>query len=198
MSETPIALDCTVPIWDRFYLVHPLVIIGSVEPDGTVDLAPKHMAGPVSWENHFGFVCCETHATYCNIVRTRAFTVSYPTPEQLVETSLTSAPRSLMDSKPSLEAVPIVPASVVEGGLVRGARIHLECELERVMDNLGTNSLIVGRVVAAAVDERALRVMDREDEHVIADAPVLAYLQPNRFCVIEESRSFPFYSGGTR
>lgn len=198
MTGTPISLDCSVPIWDRFYLVHPLVIIGTVEVDGSVDLAPKHMAGPVSWENHFGFVCCETHATYCNVVRTRGFTVSYPTPEQLVETSLTSAPRSLMDTKPSLAAVPIDPARVVEGGLVRGARIHLECELERVMDNLGANSLIVGRVVAAAVDERALRVMDREDEHVIADAPVLAYLQPDRFCVIDESRSFPFYSGGTR
>ena len=198
MSETPIALDCTVPIWDRFYLVHSLVIVGSREPDGSIDLAPKHMAGPVSWDNHFGFICCETHATYCNTVRTRTFTVSYPTVDQLVETSLTSAPRSLLDTKPSLEAVPIVPATVVDGGLVRGARIHLECELERVMDNLGANSLIVGRIVAAAVDERALRVMDREDEHVIADAPLLAYLQPNRFCVIDESRSFPFYSGGSR
>ncbi len=198
MSETPIALDCTVPIWDRFYLVHSLVIVGSREPDGSIDLAPKHMAGPVSWDNHFGFICCETHATYCNTVRTRTFTVSYPTVDQLVETSLTSAPRSLLDTKPSLEAVPIVPATVVDGGLVRGARIHLECELERVMDNLGANSLIVGRVVAAAVDERAIRIMDREDEHVIADAPLLAYLQPNRFCVIDESRSFPFYSGGSR
>lgn len=198
MSGTPIALDCTVPIWDRFYLVHSLVIVGSLEPDGSIDLAPKHMAGPVSWDNHFGFICCETHATYCNTVRTRTFTVSYPTADQLVETSLTSAPRSLLDTKPSLEAVPIVPATVVDGGLVRGARIHLECELERVMDNLGANSLIVGRVVAAAVDERAIRVMDREDEHVIADAPLLAYLQPNRFCVIDESRSFPFYSGGSR
>lgn len=198
MSGTPIALDCTVPIWDRFYLVHSLVIVGSVEPDGSIDLAPKHMAGPVSWDNHFGFICCEAHATYCNTVRTRTFTVSYPTADQLVETSFTSAPRSLLDTKPSLEAVPIVPATVVDGGLVRGARIHLECELERVMDNLGANSLIVGRVVAAAVDERAIRVMDREDEHVIADAPLLAYLQPNRFCVIDESRSFPFYSGGSR
>ncbi len=198
MSETSVALDCTVPIWDRFYLVHPLVIIGTVEPDGSIDLAPKHMAGPVSWENHFGFVCCERHATYCNIIHSRAFTVSYPTVDQLVQTSLTSGPRSLMDTKPSLTAVPTTPATVVEGAVVTGARIQLECELERVMDNLGTNSLIVGRVVAASVDEKALRIMDREDEHVIADAPILAYLQPDRFCVIDESRSFPFYSGGSR
>ena len=198
MSETLVALDCTVPIWDRFYLVHPLVIIGSIEPDGAVDLAPKHMAGPVSWENHFGFVCCETHATYRNIVRSRAFTVSYPTPDQLIETSLASAPRSDDDTKPSLAAVPTVSATLIHGALVRGARIHLECELERIVDDLGVNSLIIGRIVAAAVAEPALRVMDREDEHVIAEAPVLAYLQPNRFCVIDESRSFPFHAGWSR
>ncbi|MEA2023801.1 MAG: flavin reductase [Actinomycetota bacterium] len=198
MSETPVALDCTVPIWDRFYLVHPLVIIGTVEPDGAIDLAPKHMAGPVSWENHFGFVCCDTHATYRNAVRSRVFTVSYPTPDQLVETSLTAAPRSPDNTKPSLGAVPTVPATLVEGALVRDARIHLECELERIVDDLGANSLIIGRVVAAAVAEQALRIMDREDEHVIADAPVLAYLQPNRFCVIDESMSFPFHAGWSR
>jgi len=198
MSETMVALDCTVPIWDRFYLVHPLVIVGTVEPDGTADLAPKHMAGPVSWENHFGFVCCETHATYRNAVRSGEFTVSYPTPDQLIETSLASAPRSDDDTKPSLVAVPTVPASVVRGALVKGARIHLECELEHIVDDLGANSLIIGRIVAAAIAEPALRVMDREDEHVMADAPVLAYLQPNRFCVIDESRSFPFHAGWSR
>lgn len=198
MSGTAVALDCSVPIWDRFYLVHPLVIVGTIEPDGTTDLAPKHMAGPVSWENHFGFVCCETHATYRNAVRARAFTVSYPTPAQLVETSLAAAPRSADATKPSLGLIPTEPATVVNGVVVRGARIHLECELERVVDDLGANSLVIGRVVAAAVDERALRIMDREDEHVIADAPILTYLHPNRFCTIDESMSFPFHAGWTR
>ncbi|MCJ7780678.1 MAG: flavin reductase [Acidimicrobiia bacterium] len=198
MSQEMVALDCTVPIWDRFYLVRPLVIIGTVEPDGSIDFAPKHMAGPASWQNFYSFVCCSDHATYKNAVRTGAFTVSYPTPDQIIETSLTAAPRTADHKKPSLVAVPKIPASTVEGALVRGARIHLECELERTVDGIGANNLIIGRIVAAAVDERALRVLDREDEHVIADAPILAYLQPNRFCEIKESRSFPFYAGWSR
>ena len=49
MSGGMISLDCGVPIWDRFYVARPLVIIGTTEPDGTIDLAPKHLAGPVSW-----------------------------------------------------------------------------------------------------------------------------------------------------
>ena len=40
MSGDLISLDCAVPIWDRFYLARPLVIVGTTEPDGGIDLAP--------------------------------------------------------------------------------------------------------------------------------------------------------------
>jgi flavin reductase (DIM6/NTAB) family NADH-FMN oxidoreductase RutF len=198
MSGEPIAIDCTVPIWDRFFLVHPLVIIGTMEPDGSVDLAPKHMAGPLSWDNLFGFVCCESHATYRNAVRSGVFTVSYPSPDQIVEVSFTAAPRSSDGTKPSLGAIETMPARIVDGVHVRGSRIQIECTLERTVDDLGPNSLVIGRVVAASVDDAALRILDREDEHVIADSPLLAYLHPDRFSVIDTSRSFPFYSGWSR
>jgi len=198
MSGALISLDCSVPIWDRFYLARPLVIVGTTEPDGGVDLAPKHMAGPVSWENLYGFVCSEAHATYRNAVRTGVFTVSYPTPEQVVTASLAAAPRSADDTKPSLSAIPTEPAQVVEGVLILGARIHLECELERTVEDLGPNTLVIGRIVAAAAAEAAVRFMDREDWHTISEAPILVYLQPDRIASISESRSFPFYAGWSR
>ena len=198
MGEESISLDCAVPIWDRLYLAHPLVIIGTVDLDGAVDFAPKHMAGPVSWENLFGFVCCEGHATYRNAVRSGVFTVSYPTPDQVVTTSLTAAPRSPDDSKPSLSVVATEPAKVVDGALISGARIHLECELERTIEDLGPNSLVIGRIVAAAVTEAAVRFLDREDWHTITEAPIMVYLPPNRYATIDESRSFPFPAGWSR
>ena len=34
MSGDLISLDCSVPIWDRFYVARPLVIVGTTEPDG--------------------------------------------------------------------------------------------------------------------------------------------------------------------
>lgn len=198
MSGDMISLDCGVPIWDRFYVARPLVIVGTTEPDGTVDLAPKHLAGPVSWENLWGFVCCERHATFRNAVRTGVFTVSYPNVDQIVAVSLAAAPRLPDDSKPSLKAVPTEPARVVDGVLVSGARIHLECELERTVEDLGPNTLVIGRIVAAAVDERAERLMDREDSKTISDAPILVYLQPDRFAAVDRSRSFPFHEGWSR
>ena len=70
-----IALDPSESIWERFFTVFPLVVVGSVEEDGAIDLAPKHLAMPMSWQNHFGFVCTPSHRTYQNVQRTGEFTV---------------------------------------------------------------------------------------------------------------------------
>ena len=71
-----IELDIEQPIWDRFFWVAPLVLIGTREPDGGHDLAPKHMAIPIGWDNFYGFVCTPSHHTYSNIQRERVFTHS--------------------------------------------------------------------------------------------------------------------------
>ena len=42
-----VEIDTSQPIWDRFFTVAPLVLIGTIEPDGSLDLAPKHMAMPM-------------------------------------------------------------------------------------------------------------------------------------------------------
>ena len=81
-SDKLIPLATGQPIWDRFFTVFPLVIVGSKEPDGRYDLAPKHLAMPLGWENYFGFVCSPRHGTYHNIRRNAAFTVSYPRPRR--------------------------------------------------------------------------------------------------------------------
>ena len=99
-------LDVSQPVWDRFFWVAPLVLIGTQEPDGTHDLAPKHMAIPIGWENYYGFVCTPRHHTYANIQREGVFTVSYPRPSQLVLTSLAASPRCGEAEKPALAVLP--------------------------------------------------------------------------------------------
>ncbi|HSI79734.1 MAG TPA: flavin reductase [Solirubrobacterales bacterium] len=186
----PIPTDA--PIWDRFFTVAPLVIVGTKEGDGH-DLAPKHMAMPLGWENYFCFACSPDHATQGNAERTGEFTVSFPRPGGIVEASLAAAPRAGDRSKPSLAAIATFPATAVDGVLVREAYLWLECELERVVDGFGRNSLIVGRVRAASVDERALRRADGDDADVIRAEPLLAYISPGRFAQVSESLSFPFH-----
>jgi flavin reductase (DIM6/NTAB) family NADH-FMN oxidoreductase RutF len=176
-------------------MVAPLVLVGTREPDGRFDLAPKHLAMPLSWQNHFGFVCTPRHSTYANALRERAFTVSYPRPAQLVHTSLAASPRCADGTKPVVAALPTRPAARVAGVLVDGASLALECELERVVDGFGENALLVGRIVAAWADPAALIGAEREPEQVLAEAPLLAYVHPGRFAEIAAAYSFPMPEG---
>ncbi len=193
-SAEPRAVQVPIssPIWSEFFVVAPLVLIGTREEDGGHDLAPKHMAMPLGWQNYFCFVCHPSHATQRNAERSREFTVSFPGPEGVVEASLGAGPREADGSKPTLEAIPVFPATRVDGVLVCDAHLWLECELERIVDGFGENTLVVGRVVAAAVAEEALRASDSDDAELIRARPLLAYLSPGRFAKISETFSFPF------
>jgi flavin reductase (DIM6/NTAB) family NADH-FMN oxidoreductase RutF len=191
-----ITLDPTEPVWEQVFMVSPLVLIGTREEGGGFDLAPKHMVMPLSWQNHLGFVCSPRHRTYQNINREKVFTASYLRPAQILEASLAAAPRcGEDDAKPSLAAISQMPAEVVDGVFVENGYLYLECELDRIVDDLGVNSLIISRIVAAHVDEDSLRRDDRDDQDLIHDSPLLAYLHPGRFAAIEVTRSFPFPAG---
>ena len=194
-SQSLITLDVSEPVWDRFFWVAPLVLVGTREADGSLDLAPKHMAVPIGWQNYYGFVCTPRHHTYSNIRREGVFTVSFPRPTQLVITSLAASPRFEGKDKPALSVLPVFPASTVDGMLVEGCYMYLECELDRIIDDFGVNSLIIGRIVAAQVAEDAMRNDDIDDQALVNGSPLLAYLHPGRFATIEHSLSFPFPLG---
>ncbi len=73
-------LDVGQPIWEQFFTVSPLVLIGTMEETGDPDFAPKHMAFQIGLQNYFGFVCTPPHRTYLNLDSTKNFTLSYPRP----------------------------------------------------------------------------------------------------------------------
>lgn len=193
-----VSLDTSHPIWDRFFTVAPLVVVGTREPDGRYDFAPKHMATPLGWDNYFGFVCTEQHATYQNILREKCFTVTFPSEDALIEISLSASPRCDDQSKPSLEAVETIAAEKIEGRLLKHGSLFLECELDRIVDGFGINSLIAGKIVAARAVAQAVRQMDVDDQDTLAASPVLAYLSPRRYAWIDRSLSFPFPEGFRR
>lgn len=194
-TQQLIELDVSLPIWERFFWVAPLVLVGTREPDGGHDLAPKHMATPIGWENYYGFVCTPRHHTYANIQREGVFTVSFPRPSQLVLTSLAASPRCGDENKLALSVLPVFPASVVDGVLLDGGYMFLECGLDRIVDGFGVNSLIIGRIVAARVAADSERVHEGGDQALVHNAPILAYLHPGRFATIDKSLTFPFPAG---
>jgi flavin reductase (DIM6/NTAB) family NADH-FMN oxidoreductase RutF len=192
----PLAVD--QPIWDRFFGVFPLVIVGSQEEDGQFNFAPKHLAMPVGWENYFCFVCSPRHSTYHNVRRHGAFTVSYPRPTEVLLASLAAGPRCEDFSKPNLLLLPSFSARVVEGALVRGCYLFLECTLHSVIDGFGPNSLIIGNVVAAAAHTEILRAEELDEGEQLYRSPLLAYVNPGRLAEIRETTAFPFVKGFSR
>jgi flavin reductase (DIM6/NTAB) family NADH-FMN oxidoreductase RutF len=189
----PLPLDR--PIWDRVFSVAPLVIVGSKEANGELDLAPKHMAMPLGLGNYFCFVCTPQHNTYHNIRREEVFTVSYPRVGEVVFSSLAAAPRAEDQSKPSLLALPTLPASQIDGVLVEGCYLFLECVLHRMVDDFDGFSLIVGKIVAAAAHDDALRRREIDESDQIFQFPLLAYLHPGRIAEIRQSTAFPLPEG---
>lgn len=198
LSDDIIALDVSDPIWERFFLLAPMTLIGTLEPDGRPDLAPKHMVTPMSWENYFGFVCTPRHSTYKNIERSGVFTVTYPRPSQIMYTSLAASPRCGEDDKPVLGALETMPATRIECVFVADGYVFFECELFKIVDGFGINSLITGKIVAAHVHKDALRVSELDDQELIRRSPMLAYLHPWRFATIADTNRFPLPEGMKR
>jgi flavin reductase (DIM6/NTAB) family NADH-FMN oxidoreductase RutF len=184
-------------IWERVFTVAPLVIVGSKDPDGAYDLAPKHMALPLGWRGSYGFVCTPRHRTYTNIERHGVFTVSFPRSFQVVQAALAASSREQDGTKPALAALPTFLAREVDGVLVHGCYAFLECELDRFVE-LDEGSLVIGRIVAASAVEEAIRDPDRDDAELLRDLRPLVFLSPSRFTAIDNSQSFPYPSSFSR
>lgn len=186
-----LSIPITAPIWDRVFVVAPLVLVGTRE-NGGYDLAPKHLAMPCGWDNYFAFICTPEHSTYRNIRAHPEFTVSFPRAEGILDASLAAGERLDDGSKPSLAALPTFAATAVDGVLVENCSLYLECTLERIVDDLGDASLVVGRIIAASAPRALLRRPGVDDADLLYEQRPLVYLAPSRFGVVRETFSFPF------
>lgn len=197
-TEALVRLELTSPIWSRFFMAAPLVVVGTMEPDGSPDLAPKHMVMPLGWENHVGFMCSQTHGTRANILRTGEFTLSFVRADGVVTAAMAAAPRCETGEKASLDLLETFPAELVAPPLVRGAYLYLECRLLETWDALAPASLIAGEIVSARVAESAVRRPSRDDAEVLAEDPPLVYLPPGWYGTVGDARAFPFHRGMQR
>lgn len=196
-TSAHLPLDIGQPLWSKFFMVAPLVLVGTRDMAGVIDFAPKHMAMPLGWENYFAFVCTPRHRTYQNIQAIGEFSVNFPRPEQVLMAGLAATPRSQDCDKLVLSVLPTVAGQKIRAPLLANGYLCLECALEQVLDGFGENSLIIGKIVAAQADPIVLRD-ERDDAEILQNAPLLAYLPPNRYCPIEQSFSFPFPASTTR
>lgn len=189
-----IELDTDLDIWSKTYTVNSLVIIGTKEENGSYNFAPKHMAMPLGFSNYFGFMGTPRKSTYRNVMREQVFTVSYPQPNQLILSSLMATRREEDDSKPVLDEIPTSSAKQIDGQFLEDSYLQIECKFTECLGKFGEWEIITGEIIAAYVHKDFLRKDDEniDDNMLIKKHPLLAYLHPNRFSIIEKSNAFPF------
>ena len=192
-------LNTERPIWSRFFMVAPLAVIGTREGKG-YDLAPKHMLSPMGFGNYFGFVCTPRHATYGNVQREGVFTVSFPLPDQTLITALSSLPRKkgITKGEQILDFLPTCKATEINALFLTDSYLLMECDHYKTVDGFGPNSLITGSIRKAFVHKDYLRISERDEQQMLRDHPLLAYVAEGRFARIAETFTFPFPKGFKR
>ena len=188
-----ISLNVKECIWDDFYTVAPLVVIGSKEND-VFDLSPKHMVTPIGFSNYLGFVCTPRHRTYHNIKKEKNFTVSFVRPNQILLTSLAAIPRCEDNqySKDIVKKIPTIPTTKNDNIFIADSYVLLECTLYKIIDGFDDYSIITGQINAAFVHKDYKIFDEYSQQKNIYDNPLLAYIAQGRFASIKETFSFPY------
>jgi flavin reductase (DIM6/NTAB) family NADH-FMN oxidoreductase RutF len=109
--------------------------------------------------------------------------------------SLAASPRCDDGSKPIVDQLPTMPAKDVDAVFLQDGYLFLECNLHKIYDDFGDNSLITGRILSARIAKDAIRVTDGDDQQLLQQTPLLAYLYPNRFAEISNTNKMPFPKG---
>ena len=188
-----ISLDVKESIWDFFYTVAPLVIIGSKE-NNSFNLAPKHMATPIGFSNYFGFVCTPRHSTYHNIKKEKKFTVSFVKPSQVLFTSLSATPRDKnnKNSKEILKSIPTIPTTNNNNLFIADSYVLFECSLYKIIDGFDDYSIITGKIDTALVHKDYKIYSEIDEQKHIFNNPLLVYIAQGRFANVKNTYNFPF------
>lgn len=188
-----ISLDPKMGLWEQFYTVAPLVVIGTKEGEN-FDLAPKHMATPIGFSNYFGFVCTPRHSTYHNIKKEKRFSVSFVKPDQILLSSIAAIPRCSVGDFPK-DIIAQIPTLTSEDGgsiYIADSYVYLDCALHKIIDGFDDYSIITGTIVKAFVHKDHMIYSDQGQQSRIYKNPLLVYIAQGRFAKIKETMSYPF------
>ena len=187
-----IPLNINESVWEHFYTVAPLVVIGS-KNNNNYNLAPKHMVTPIGFSNYFGFVCTPKHTTYHNIKKEEKFTVSYVKPNQILVTALAATPRCGDDdfSKDIIRNLPTIP-SVNNNLFIADSYVLFECSLFKIIDGFDDYSIITGKIDRVLVNKNYKIFSEMDEQKHIYNNPLLAYVAQGRFTTIKSTLKFPY------
>jgi len=169
---------------ERNFIVRPVVLITTVNREGTPNVAVKTNFMTVSSMTYYAFCCSLEHHTYRNIMETGEFVINVPT-EDIISEVLKAA---MITEKPcpaglnEIERAGLtpIPSEKVRPPRVKECGAHYECLLDWYRGDL-----IVGKVVAVSVDKS---LMNRTDKRKFI---VIGVGRTDSYGTISETKKWP-------
>jgi flavin reductase (DIM6/NTAB) family NADH-FMN oxidoreductase RutF len=167
--------------WHPSPLLGQIVLVTTLNQDGTSNLAPK------SWVSMMAFAppilalgCNLEHRTAQNILDRKEFVVNVPGAEWVKvvwKSSELPHPRPVQAAGLTpMPAVKVKPPRIAE------CKAHLECKLDRHLA-YGDEVILLGEIVAVSVDREAYQAKDPYEY-----LRMLVYLEEAAYGVIERAR----------
>lgn len=151
----------------RNFIIRPLVLITTVNKEGTINASVKTNFMTASSMKNFAFYCSLEHHTYQNIMATKEFVINVPT-ENIISKVLKVAKITEKPSLSGVNEIEKVGLTPISSKKLRPPRVkeciaHYECLLDWHKENL-----IFGKVVAVSVDKSLMDGMDNRKFIVIS------------------------------
>jgi flavin reductase (DIM6/NTAB) family NADH-FMN oxidoreductase RutF len=181
VASRKIDLPLSISEWRPAPLVGQVVLVTTLNKDGTSNIAPKCWAGMVaSAPLTLAFNCNREHWTARNVLRGREFVVNVP--GSALASRVWAIP-GLPHPRP-IEAAGFTPlaSTKVRPPRVAECRAHLECVLDRHV-TYGKEVVLFGRIVAASADQAVAKA-----ENPFALYRTFVYLEPGTYGVIGGAR----------
>lgn len=167
--------------WHPSPLVGQIVLVTTLNADGTSNVAPKSWVSMMAFEPSLLAIGCNlNHWTAQNVLRDKEFVVNVPGAE-LAEVAWQS--HALPHPRP-VEAAGLtpIPALKVKPPRVEECKAHLECVLDQHL-TYGDEVILLGRIVSVSVDREAF-----ESNAPYEYLRTFVYLDDGMYGVIERAR----------
>ena len=169
---------------ERSFIVRPVVLITTVNGEGTPNAAVKTNFMTVSSMRYFAFSCSPENHTHQSIMETEEFVINIPTEDMagkvLKAATITGNPCPSGLNEIERAGLTPIPSEKVRPPRIEECVAHYECLLD-----WHKRDLIFGKAVAVSVDKS---LMDRTDKRKFM---VIGVGRTDCYGVVSETKKWP-------
>ena len=169
---------------ERSFVVRPVVLITTMNREGTPNAAVKTNFMTVSSMRYYAFSCSPEHHTHQNIMETREFVINVPTEDiaskVLKAAIVTANPCPAGVNEIESAGLTPIPSEKVRPPRIKECVAHYECLLD-----WHRQDLIFGKVVAVSVDKS---LIDRTEKRKLM---VIGVGRTDSYGVVSETKKWP-------